>query len=171
MKALTWIFLYLTLHLVTNAELRKIVILLRKVKFLSGNVWTKIWAIHPDENPRDALYDEDVLDRMGDKALFTSDLNTIGYVSLLLPPASEGWRRLYFSLCVSVHTSTGGGGGRAGTSPFQVRSQDGGGVRGACIPPSRSDPRMGAGGGGYPHPHPGQIPGQGGRYPPIQVRS
>ena len=29
------------------------------------------------------LYDEDVLDRMGDKALFTSDLNTIGYVSLL----------------------------------------------------------------------------------------
>ena len=28
------------------------------------------------------LYDEDVLDRMGDKALFTSDLNTIGYVSL-----------------------------------------------------------------------------------------
>ena len=29
----------------------------------------------------------------------------------LLPPASEGWRKVIFSVCLSVHISTGRGGG------------------------------------------------------------
>ena len=39
------------------------------------------------------LYDEDVLDRMGDKALFTSDLNTLGYVLLLFHRCSFSFSR------------------------------------------------------------------------------
>ena len=109
--------------------------------------------------------------------------------TLLLPPASEGWREVIFSLCVSVHTSTGGG-GRVGTPPIQVRSQDRGGRAGVGTPPSRSDPRRGVGTppsrsdhykmitrwGGYPPFHPGQIPGWGGRgqgrgYPLLEQHS
>ena len=30
---------------------------------------------------------------------------------VFLPPTSEGWEKVIFSLCVSVHTSTGGGAG------------------------------------------------------------
>ena len=96
-----------------------------------------------------------------------------------LPPASEGWREVIFSLCVSV-PPWGGGAGQV--PPIQVRSQEGGmvdtpipskvplppqsrsdprmgGRAGTPAPPSRSDPRIG---GGYPPPpHPGQIPGWG----------
>ena len=47
------------------------------------------------------LYDEDVLDRMGDKALFTSDLNTLGYELLLFHRCFfflfKGWES--FSFC------------------------------------------------------------------------
>ena len=32
-------------------------------------------------------------------------------VPSLLPPASEGWGKVLFSVCLSVHTSTGGEGG------------------------------------------------------------
>ena len=81
-----------------------------------------------------------------------------------LLPASEGWGKVIFSLCVSVHTSTGGGGVphfRSGWGKviFSLVCQ--------------STPRLGGGGypisgldwgGGVPHP----MSGRGGGYPPDQ---
>ena len=88
----------------------------------------------------------------------------------LLPPVSEGWGKVIFSVCVSFHTSGGGalgyhhpadGGGAVPPSQVQV-----GGRTGKVCPPSMSDLRTGAAGAGGgpitpPPPHPGQIPGQG----------
>ena len=65
---------------------------------------------------------------------------------VLLPPASEGWRKVMFSLCSLLR---GGEGGWGGYPP----------------PLSRLDPRIG--GAGRVPPHPGQIPGWvGGQVPP-----
>ena len=57
----------------------------------------------------------------------------------LLPPASEGWGKVLFSVCLSVHTSTGGGsnpglnGGGRGVP--QVWMMWGGGSQGTPSPP------------------------------------
>ena len=79
----------------------------------------------------------------------------------LLPPASEGWGKVIFSLCVSVHTSTGGGGipqpGLDGGGGGVLRS----GVHGVWVPQPGLDDLggtlarsgwWGVGGGGVPHP-------------------
>ena len=61
----------------------------------------------------------------------------------LLPPASEGWGKVLFSVCLSVHTSTGGGvpqSGMDGRGEVPQPGLDGGG-----LPQSGVD-----GGGGYP---------------------
>ena len=115
-------------------------------------------------------------------------------ITTLLPPASEGWGKVIVSLCVSVHTSTGG-------TPFQVyvgyplpRSRWGYPLsksrQGVPLPRSRQGepPSQVLSGGspfpgpgrGVPHsqvqvPCPGQIPGWGQGCcrvtPSIQVRS
>ena len=101
----------------------------------------------------------------------------------LLPPTSEGWGKVIFSVCVSIHTSTGGGGVppsqvQVGGTPSQVQVgggvppsqvQVGGGVGAYPLPRSR----WGAGvGWGTPFPGPmGGAGAVGGRVPPIQVRS
>ena len=63
-----------------------------------------------------------------------------------LPPASEGWGKVLFSVCLSVHTSTGGRGTRSSLG------RGGPGLRS---------------GGGYPVSGPGGYPvsGLGGGYP------
>ena len=70
-----------------------------------------------------------------------------------LPPASEGWGKVIFSLCVSVHTSTGGGGGAGYPIPGLDRGQEGYPITGL--------------GGGYPG-YPTARSGWWG-YPPGQV--
>ena len=54
-----------------------------------------------------------------------------GGVNLLLPPTSEGWGKVLFSVCLSVHTSDGvGGGGGVGVYFSQVWMVGGGGYPG-----------------------------------------
>ena len=90
----------------------------------------------------------------------------------LLPPASEGWGKVIFSLCMSVHTLTGGEGG----VPCPAD-----GVGGIPIPgQDRGYPISGPGWGGYLHlrprmegtpsqdrgvPHPRSGPGGTSGYP------
>ena len=70
----------------------------------------------------------------------------------LLPPASEGWGKVLFSVCLSVHIS-GGGGSRSGGGLPSLRSQGGPSLRsGGGAPRSRSGsggPSLRSG-GGYP---------------------
>ena len=66
-------------------------------------------------------------------------------ITWFLPPASEGWGKVIFSLCVSVHTSMGGGVPQPG-HPGQVWMVGGGGT------PVRSAwwwGKKGLDGGGY----------------------
>ena len=76
--------------------------------------------------------------------------NVCTILASLLPSASEGWGKVIFSLCVSVHTLTRG--------EYPIRPRGGGEV-----PRSREVPRSGWGGTpsnpgwksgqrGYPHP-------------------
>ena len=71
------------------------------------------------------------------------------HVIVLLPPASEGWREVIFSLCVSVHTPGGGylpsgwGGQWGGT--YLPRSGLGGG-----LPTFQMGPGLDRGGGFLP---------------------
>ena len=71
--------------------------------------------------------------------------------TILLPPASEGWGKVLFSVCLSVHTSTGGGGG----TPSQVW------VRGYPFPDLGIPSQVWMGG----YPIPGLDGGGGGEYP------
>ena len=101
-------------------------------------------------------------------------LEHCNYKLQLLPPASEGWGKVLFSVCLSVHTSTGGGG-------LPQPGLDGGGVPrpgldggGQGIPQSGLD-----GGGGYPSqvwmvggvPQPGLDGGRVPGVPPIRQSS
>ena len=88
----------------------------------------------------------------------TNSIFTPVYPSFVsLPPASEGWGKVIFSLCVSVNTSTGGGGTPSqvwiGGTPSQVWT-------GMGVPNHRSGwgvprPRSGLGGEVF-HPRSGQ---------------
>ena len=84
----------------------------------------------------------------------------VAYCFIFLPPASEGWGKVLFSVCLSVHISGGGTPVRSrGGTPSQVWS----GGRGDPIPGLV---------GGYPGVHPmtrsgwGTPPGTGMGYPP-----
>ena len=71
------------------------------------------------------------------------------YSFSFLPPASEGWGKVIFSLCVSAHTTTGGG-----STPSEV-------WMGGAVPHPRSEQ-----GGGVPHPRFGWWRGGNPGYPP-----
>ena len=103
-----------------------------------------------------------------------------------LPPASEWWGKVIFSVCVSVHTSTGGvlhplmGGtpfpGPGGGYPFPGagRGYPFPGLNGGVPPPGKGVPP--AWEGGYPPtwewvPPSGKGYPLGWGYPPVQVRS
>ena len=120
-------------------------------------------------------------------------------VKIFLPPASEGWGKVIFSLCVSVHTSTGGGtphpltgvppsGPDWGVPPFfptgvtpilsdgvpliQVPDQGGGTLTwegGTPSRPGKGVPPWSRPGEGIPPPPPPIQTWEG--VPPVQVRS
>ena len=88
----------------------------------------------------------------------------------LLPPASQGWGKVIFSVYVSVHTSTGGGVPHLPMGGYPIPGQDGG----YPIPgPDRGQYPIIGPDGGIPHPRSGwgvPHPRSGQGYPPSRMR-
>ena len=58
--------------------------------------------------------------------IFWNAFRNAFHCNILLPPASEGWREVIFSLCVSVHTLWGGSQVQVQVGGVQVQVQVGG---------------------------------------------